>query len=224
MSQEIEKKISKSGTTTLGLVCKDGIVLAADKRGSYGSDSGVVFIASKREQKIFPITDKIAVTTAGVVSDLQLIVKLVKAELRLKQIKTKIEPSVREAANLFGAIVYQNIRKFSPVIGVTHFLLGGKDSSGFHLFEIDVGGAVNEKEKFVVSGSGMPLVYGVLETEYKEDINVEEGVKLAARCVNAAMQRDPGTGEGIDVFTITKEGVKHVLEQEVQKMLVTKKK
>ena len=102
------KNQMKTGTTTLGLVCKNGLVLAADRRATAG-----YFVAAKKVEKVLKITDDIAVTIAGTVSDIQLVVKLIKAELRLKQIKTGKVNTVKEAANLLAGIVYQNIRKFS---------------------------------------------------------------------------------------------------------------
>lgn len=224
MSQEIDKNILKTGTTTLGLVCKDGIVLAADKRMSYGGEGGVSLVAGKHAQKVVPINDKLVVTTAGVVSDIQLIVKLIRAELRLKEIKSKEESSTAEAANLLASLVYQNIRKFSPFLGLAHFLTAGRDSLGFHLYEVGADGSISKIEDFVASGSGTVLVYGLLESEYKKNLTVEEGIKLAVKSINSSMKRDPGTGEGLDVYTITEKEIKHVLEQEVETMFVNKGK
>lgn len=224
MSQEIDKNILKTGTTTLGIVCKDGIVLAADKRATYGGEGGVSLIAGKNAQKVVPINDKLVVTTAGVVSDIQLIVKLIRAELRLKEIKSKEESSTAEAANLLSSLVYQNIRKFSPFLGVAHFLAAGRDSSGFHLYEVGADGSVSKIEDFISTGSGTVLVYGLLESEYKKHLTVEEGIKLAVKAINSSMKRDPATGEGLDVYTITDKEIKHVLEQEVETMFVNKGK
>lgn len=197
----------KKGTTTVGIVCKDGIVLAADKRATMGYS----FIADKRVDKIYQITDNMAITMAGTVSDAQLITKLIKAELNLRRIRIEKESSVKETANLLGTIVYQNIRKFSPILGITGFLLGGKDNTGFHLYELAPDGSVMEYDEYMADGSGMISALSILDTLYKKGISIEEGIKLATRCINAALQRDTATGEGIDVYTITKDGVKKVL-------------
>ncbi len=214
MLPEIKDKILKTGTTTVGIVCKDGIVLAADRRATYDGR----FIAAKMP-KVLPITEKIAVTTAGLVSDIQLLVKLTKAELKLKQLKVKREPMVKEVANLFGSLVYQNIRKFSPILGVAAFLVGGMDDEGFWLYNVDADGSVTKYNDFVATGSGSVVAYGVLESEYKPGLSVDEGVKLAVAAINAAMRRDTGSGSGIDVYTITKDGIKHVIDQEVEQIL-----
>src|SRR3989344_371722 len=196
----------KKGTTTVGLVCKDGIILAADKRATMG-----YFIANKDIDKVIKISDNMAFTTAGLVSDIQLITKLIKAELTLKRIRNNRETTVKEAANLLGSIMYQNIRQFSTIPGIVAFLLGGRDKSGYHLYELSQDGTVLESAKYAVDGSGMMMAVGVLDTLYKKDITVQDGVKLAVKAISAAMQRDAASGEGVDVFTITKEGVKKVL-------------
>ena len=128
----LENKTLK-GTTTVGIVCKDGVVLAADKRATAGYE-----LASKEMEKVFPISDSIVITTAGLVSDIQLISKLIKAEISLKKYRTDKESSAKEVANLLATIVYSNIRKMSMIPGIVGFLLGGKDSDGFKLFEIGV--------------------------------------------------------------------------------------
>lgn len=221
MEEEIKKHIARTGTTTIGIICKDGVVLAADKRVTMGGE-GALFIGHKKFDKIIPITDKMWVTTAGNVSDCQLIVKLTKAELRIKQLRTKMEPGVKEAANLFGMLTYENIRKFSTIIGISAFLLGGTDDKGNWLFEIVPDGSVVEHKDYVSDGSGSVVAYGVLEDNYKEGMTVEEGVKLGARAVSAAMQRDTASGSGIDVVLIDKNGARKVVEEEVKNILVKK--
>ncbi|MBL7054549.1 proteasome subunit beta [Candidatus Woesearchaeota archaeon] len=206
----VEREI-KTGTTTVALVCKDGIILAADKRATSGN-----LISHKKFEKIIKITDKIAVTVAGTVSDVQLLTKLVRAELKLKDIRTDRESNVREAANLLASMVYNNIRKLSLIPGISHFLVGGSDPSGIYLFDLAPDGSIVEVDDFVSSGSGSVMAYGVLETLYKKGISVDEGVKLAVKCINAAILRDSASGNGIDVFTITQEGIKKTMTQEIK--------
>ncbi|MCK4522089.1 MAG: proteasome subunit beta [Nanoarchaeota archaeon] len=204
------KNVLKTGTTTIGMVCKDGIVLAADRRATMGN-----IIADKKAQKIHSITDDIAVTIAGTVSDAQLIIKLIQSEIRLKRIRTGKATIVKEAANLTARMVYENIRKMSMIPGISQFIMGGKDMFGFHLYDLFVDGSITECEDYVSSGSGSTTAYGVLETLYKKGITIEEGVKLAVKSLNAALQRDSASGSGYDVVTITKEGFKKVLEREI---------
>jgi proteasome beta subunit len=207
----MEKDVMKTGTTTIGLVCKDGLVLAADRKATAG-----FFIAAKKVEKIIRITDDIAVTVAGTVSDIQLLAKLIKAELKLKEIRTGKINTVKEAANLLAGIVYSNIRKFSWIPGISHFIIGGKDQAGFHMYDLSPDGSITDVDDFVSSGSGSPMVYGVLESQYKKDIHVKDGVKLAVKGVNAAVQRDAASGEGIDVITITEKGIEKVVSKEIK--------
>tara|TARA_Y100000310_G_scaffold184417_1_gene184547 strand:- start:22 stop:663 length:642 start_codon:yes stop_codon:yes gene_type:complete len=206
-----DNKSLKTGTTTVAIVCKDGIVLAADKRATAG-----YLIAHKKFDKIMSVTDNISVTVAGTVSDVQLLVKYLKAELRLKQLRNHRQVTVKEGANLLGNFVYGNIRKFSTIPGVAHFLVGGKDDSGVHLYDLSPDGSIADIDDYVSSGSGSVMAYGVLETLYKKGLSVEEGVKLAGKAVNAAVQRDIASGNGIDIVTITKEGIKKVFAQELK--------
>ena len=206
----VEDKELKTGTTTLVLMCKDGIVLAADKRATSG-----YLISHKKFDKIISITDNIAVTVAGTVSDVQLLAKYIRAELKLKEIRTDRENSVKEAANLLSMMVYGNIRKLSLIPGISHFLLGGKDDAGFHIYDLAPDGSIIDVDDYTTSGSGSVMVYGVLETLYKKNMSVDEGVKLAVKSVNAAVQRDIASGNGINIVTITKEGIKKVLSKEI---------
>lgn len=202
--------IMKTGTTTLGIKCKDGIVLAADKRATAGN-----FIANKKMDKIMEITSNMALTTAGSVSDIQLLIKLIKAELRLKKLRTGRELNVKEAVNLLAGMVYQNIRQFSTLPGISHFLFAGHDKHGFHLYDLYPDGSLTEADDFLSSGSGSVMAYGVLETQYEKDMSVDEAVKLAVKSINAALQRDSASGNGLDVVVIDKQGVKKILTKEL---------
>jgi proteasome beta subunit len=223
LRQDIKKHVRKTGTTTIGILCNDGIVLAADKRGTYGGSGGVSYIASTDEEKVQQVTNKIVVTTAGVASELQKVIKVVRASIRLKDLRSKKESSVLESANLFATVSYQNIRQFSTIPGITHFLLAGFDDSGFHLFDVNPDGYLQKIEKYAATGSGMIHANPILDSEYKKDINLEEGIELAKKCINASTKRDPASGEGIDIFTITKDEVKQVLAQEIVQEFKDKK-
>ena len=160
-----ENEVLNTGTTTVGLVCKDCVVLAADKRATAGN-----LIANKNVEKVIPINDNMALTTAGTVSDIQLLIKLIKAELNLKSIRVERKPTVKEAANLLTNIIYNNIRKFSVIPGITHFLLGGVDSE-IHLYDLYADGSIARIDDFVASGSGSVIAYGLLEATYKKELS-----------------------------------------------------
>ena len=200
----------KKGTTTVGIVCKDGIVLGADKRATIGT-----LIADKKSQKISQLNDRMALTMAGTVSDAQLLIKLIKAELKLKQFRTEREPNVKESANLLAGMIYGNIRKFSVIPGISHFLLGGVDNEGFHLYDLFADGSITEIDDFVSSGSGSVMAYGLLEAVYKKDLTVKEAVAIAVKAISSSISRDTGSGEGIDVVSITSEGVKTAFQKRI---------
>ncbi len=207
----VENATMKTGTTTVALKCKDGVVLAADKRATAGH-----LIANKKVDKIFQIADSMAITTAGTVSDVQLLLKLIKAEIQLKKLRTYRNVSAKEAANLLSGMVYANIRKMSMIPGISHFLFAGKDNTGFHVYDIYPDGSLAELDDFVCSGSGSVFAMGVFETLYNPDMTVEQGVDLAIKGVNAALQRDSASGNGIDVVTITNDGYKKILTKYVE--------
>ncbi|MBU2638196.1 MAG: proteasome subunit beta [Nanoarchaeota archaeon] len=208
MNKDIKDMVAH-GTTTVGLVCKEGIILAADRRASAG-----YFVADKKAQKIQRITDYMAITTAGLVSDTQLFTRIIRAQLKLLKIRKGKEPTVEEASNLLASLAYVNIRRPSMVPGIVGFLLGGMDKTGFGLYEIGVDGSTSKADDYKTDGSGSYVAVGVLETLYKKDMTMQEGIELAVKALNAAMQRDIATGNGIDVLTITKDGVKNVISRQ----------
>lgn len=196
-----EENTMKTGTTTIGIKCKDGVLLAADKRATAGH-----MIVNKEVDKVFVIEESMAITTAGTVSDIQLILKLIKAELRLKRLRTSQKASVSEAANLLSGMVYGNIRKMSMIPGIAHFLFAGSDPSGDYLYDIYPDGSITLTKDFVSSGSGSVFAYGVLETLYKPDLTLAEAKQIAIKALNAALQRDSASGNGFDIVEI-KNGV-----------------
>ncbi|MBT4651678.1 proteasome subunit beta [Candidatus Woesearchaeota archaeon] len=200
----------KTGTTTVGIVCKDGIVLAADKRATAGN-----LIVDKKADKVHTISDHIAVTIAGGVSDAQLMIKLLKAELKLKEVRTNKVPTSKETANLLGGLLFSNIRRMSMIPGIAHFLMGGRDRLGCHLYDLFPDGSVTKITDYVSSGSGSVMAYGVLESQYSQNLTTEEGIKLATVAVNAALQRDSCSGNGLDVVVVKNEGIKNALHKEL---------
>ncbi|MDP3990291.1 MAG: proteasome subunit beta [archaeon] len=205
----------KTGTTTVGIVCKDGIVLAADMRATAGT-----MIVDKTAEKVHILSDDFAVTWAGTVSEAQLLTRLTRAELKLKEVRTSKKPTTKEAANLIGGLLYSTIRRPSMLPGIAHFLLAGKDVDGVHLYDLFPDGSVTLIKDYVSSGSGSVFAYGVLEIQHNKNMNVEEGVKLAVRAVNTALQRDSCSGNGINVVVVTSKDIKHVMHKEVSMSLL----
>jgi len=204
----------KTGTTTIAIVCKDGIVVGADRRVTMG-----YMIAGKKFEKISIINEDTAITMAGMVSDAQLLTKIIKAQIRLDTIRRNKKPSTKEIANLVASLVYGNIRKFSTIPGIVGFMVSGRDDKGYHLYDIGVDGSVNMQEEYYSEGSGSEFAFGVLESGYNKDLNVDEGIKLILKALNSALQRDTASGSGYDIVTITKDGAKKVLEKELKLVL-----
>jgi len=211
--KELKNSILKTGTTILGIICKDGVVMAGDRQVTGGN-----IVMAKDYQKLFQVNDYLVASFTGGVSDAQLLKKVVAAELRLKELKSKIRPSTKEAANLFAILTYRNIRQPAMIPSIVGTLIGGFDENGeTKLFSIDPAGGTYEVKDYDANfGSGMPYVLGLLERHYKKDMTVKEGVALAVEAIKSSTQRDTGSGFGIDVFSITKDGIKQAVKQEIE--------
>ena len=205
----------KTGTTIVGLKCKDGVILAADKRMTLGGQ----IIAHRRFEKVVILNDNIALCIAGGVSDIQLLIKIIKAQLKLDELRRSKKLDVKSSANLLSNLVYQNVRKFSAIPAITGFLLGGRDDNGVYLYHLGIDGALTEYDDYASDGSGFMFATGVLESAYKKDMTMDEGVKLIAKAINAAIQRDAASGDGIDIISITKAGIKKVLTKTLDSRL-----
>lgn len=204
-------KISKyvlKGTTTVGVVCRDGVVLGTDTRATMG-----YFVAHKHAKKVYQIDDHLAMTIAGGVADAQNVVEIVKANSKLYKYEKGIVMPVSAAASLTSNILFANRGML-----LLQALLGGVDNSGPHIFALDPLGSVTE-EKCVSTGSGSPVAYGVLETEFKDGIAVKEAIPIVVKAVNSAMKRDSASGDSFDVALITPSGYQELSEDEKKKIL-----
>jgi proteasome beta subunit len=181
-------------TTIVGIKTRDGVVLGSDKRASKG-----FFIGSKIVQKIAKIDETLAVAIAGQLSDAEYIIKVAKAERRLMELRRGFPLTVKESTRLIANLAYSGLRNYQPYY--VELLVAGVDQHGSHVYAADMSGAITE-EDFASSGSGSPIAYGVLESLYKKDIKNEQAKEIASRAVSAAMERDPGSGNGIDVLAI----------------------
>lgn len=214
----MEQKIVKTGTTTLGMVCKDGLVIAADKRATVGH-----MIANKNTEKVVLINDRMVVTTAGNASDAQLLCKIFRAQVKLEEMRRGKNLKIKEAASLLGSLVYGNVRRPSMIPGITGFIMGGVDSEGFGLYELFYDGTTTCYPKFICSGSGSAFALSYLDSHYKQTITINEGKNIAIKAVNAAMHRDSASGDGVDVVVITKEGAKKIFTEKVDSRLPSSK-
>lgn len=203
---QVAKEVD-TGTTTVGIVCKDAVVLAADRRATAGT-----LIVHKRTKKVYRLDDSLGLTTAGLVGDLQTLARYITAEVELYKLKRNAPMPVEACATLTANIL--SGRRFFPYW--VQLVIGGVDRSGSHVFSLDAAGG-SIPDNYVSTGSGSPFVYGVLEDHYKEDLSAADGTDLAIRAVTAAMKRDAASGEGIDVAVITREGYRMLDDKEVEK-------
>ncbi len=204
------KNMILRGTTTVGVVCEDGIILAADKRATAG-----YYIASKRVKKIFKIDDHIAGTMAGGVADAQHFLETIKYMASLYRYNNKRPISVKSVATLASNILF-NMR---PYVFLVESIIAGVDDYGPSMYSIDFFGTVTQ-EQCIGRGSGSSIALGVLESEFKPGMNVSVALPIIIKALNAALRRDPFTGEGIDIVVITKrEGYHDLSENEFKHYL-----
>lgn len=208
----MSNNVLKSNTSLVGIVCKDGVVLGSDKRTTAGS-----LIVGKDSQKIHFLTPKILTAYTGSVSDLQMTHKVMAAELRLKELRTRDSTSVSEAANFLAMMVYRNIRTPSMVPSMVGTIVAGVNSDGSaELYSIEPAGSIMKIKDYDANfSSGMPFILGLLERQWKPEITVKEATDLAVEALKSSTQRDSGSGNGIQVFTLTKDGVKQVVDQQI---------
>jgi proteasome beta subunit len=205
MTNEQEKM--KTGTTTLGMVCKDGVVMATEHRATMGT-----LIAHTETQKLFRIDEYIGLTTAGLVGDAQNLARYITAEAELYRLKRDQPMTIKAAATLTANILSGS--RYYPYW--VQLLLGGWDREGGHIYSLDAAGG-SIPDKYCATGSGSPYAYGVLEDNYQDGINTSQGVDIAIKALNAAMRRDSASGNGYDVVVITEKGWKPVTQSEVEK-------
>ena len=187
------------GATALGIKTEGGVVLAADKRMSYGG-----FILSRNAKKVHPVTDRVGIAIAGFYADMHGLIKILEAEIRYYETTNGVVMPLRSVAKLLSAILYSS--KFFPYY--VEAIVGGVNGDGKpRIYVLDPVGAITE-EDYIAVGSGATMALGVLESEYREGITLEQAEDLAVRAMKAAIARDSSSGDGIDVLVITPEGYK----------------
>jgi proteasome beta subunit len=185
------------GATTIGVVCSEGVILASEKRVSYG-----YLVVSKGGKKVFRITDNIGAACAGLISDMQILIREMEAYAKLFTLDVGRSLSVRSAAKLMSNLLFN--RRLAPLI--TQTVVGGIDEEGPSLYVLDVLGSVIP-DKYAAVGSGTEIAIGVLEEGYNEKMHIEEAKDLIMRAMKSAISRDMMSGDGIDFLMITKEGM-----------------
>ena len=209
MSNNVEEKILH-GTTTVGIKVKDGVVLCADMRASAG-----YFIANNNTMKIQKIDNHAGMTMAGGVADAQNITDILRYHANIHRMQKGEPIQIKSLTRLTSLIFHQN--RGYPFIA--DIIVGGYDKQGAALYNIDMFGSVEEKT-YVTTGSGSPVAYGLLEEEHNENLSIDDAKVIALRAVKAAITRNIGTGDGINVAIIDKDGFR-LLTREQKKAIIT---
>lgn len=194
----------KKGTTTCALTCNDGIVLAADTRASAG-----FFIADRHVMKIQKVDRNLGMTIAGGVADAQNLVDIMRYNANIYRLTNRELMPVKSAARLCSNVLF-NQRYFPYYVQI--ILAGYDNKAGGQIYNIDLFGSMTS-EKFISTGSGSPVAYGYLESEFKENLSVNEAYKMAIQAIAAAIRRNAGTGDNINAVIIDKDGY-HELSKE----------
>ncbi len=185
------------GATTIGMVCKDGVLLASERRYAYGS-----FVMSKSAKKVFRITDKIGVACAGIVGDMQVLAREARAWMSIYQYEREREATVKNTAKLIANLL--SSRRMFPYLAET--IIAGLSDGKPELYVLDPIGSVLP-DKFAVVGTGAQIAIGVLELDYNDELSVNEGEPLLLRAVKSAIARDISSGDGVDLMIITEQGI-----------------
>jgi proteasome beta subunit len=221
LKENLDKYVLKTGTLTVGIVCKDGIILSADNRQTYASGNAVVYIAGTAE-KVQKINDRILATTAGTASDSKRTLKIISAQIKLKELKEKKKITIKEAASLISNILFQNIRTPSMIPSIAHFLMAGYDENNeLSLYEVSPDGYLQKIETYQATGAPFETL-GILDVEYTKTITLQEGIKLARKVFESTKGRQPGVGDGFDIYTIKPGKIEKVFSRKVKTELVEK--
>ena len=212
MSQNnVANNLVLKGTTTIGVICKDGVILASDTRVTMG-----YYVAHKCGKKVYKIDDHLGMTIAGTVADAQKVVDILTANAQLYKINMNRPLPVSSATRIIANLLFS--ARYMPLS--TQVLIGGVDDTGPHLFNLDPYGSLTE-EKSVATGSGSPLAYGVLEDKYKEGMTIEELLPIIVKAVQSAMKRDVASGDNYNITVITTDGYSELTDEEKSKLLVS---
>jgi len=186
-----------TGATAVGIKVNDGVVVAAEKRISYGG-----YIVSRAGKKVFRIADHMVIAAAGLFADMQSLSRIISAEIMYRELLSSSKMRVRAAAKLLSAILYSY--KLMPFL--SEIIFAGFDEEGYHLYVLDPVGSIIEDD-YAAIGTGASIAIGVIESEYKNTLTIDQATELAIKSVKAAISRDAVSGDGIDIAVVTKNGI-----------------
>ena len=184
------------GATAVGITYQDGIILAAEKRISYGN-----FVVNKNTRKIFQITDQVASACAGMVADMQVLTRQVGALAKIRKLETRRDMATNSVAKLMSVIMFE--RRYFPLL--TQVIVGGVQTTP-EIYTLDPLGSLLP-DNYAAVGTGAEMALGLIDAEYKKNMTEEASKKLAIKAIKSSIQRDSASGDGIDVLTITKKGI-----------------
>ncbi|MFW9819605.1 MAG: proteasome subunit beta [Candidatus Thorarchaeota archaeon] len=202
LDEEQVDKILKTGTTTVGIIIKDGVIIATDSQATAGT-----FVASKQAQKLFEINRYTAATIAGGVADCQYVVNQLRALSRLKEVEEEAVPEPKYIASICRNILFSGRSFFLSLM-----IIGGysqKEKSGI-LYGIDLLGTLYKESDYLSFGSGSPFSLGVLEADWKPNLTKAKGIELIKTAISASRERDAASGYELQICTIDKDGFKQV--------------
>ncbi|HJS68239.1 MAG: proteasome subunit beta [Nitrososphaera sp.] len=183
------------GATVVGISYNNGVILAAEKRVSFGN-----FVVNKSIKKTFPVTDHVGAACAGMVADMQVLVRQVEALAKIRKLETRREVAPNSVAKLMSVIMFE--RRYFPLL--TQVIVGGINTKP-EIYTLDPLGSVLPDE-YAAVGTGAEMALGVMDAEFKPNMTEEKAKDLAIRAIKSAIQRDSSSGDGIDVLVVSKTG------------------
>ncbi|MHA1789680.1 MAG: proteasome subunit beta [Candidatus Helarchaeota archaeon] len=203
MNNNLNIPTLRTGTTTIGFIIKDGVILATESQATAG-----YYIATKKADKLFKLMDNIGITISGGVADCQALVRLLQALLRLQELEFDKRVSVNNAVSLLSTLMFQN--RFFPYYSM--LIIGGFDEKGPQIYSMDFFGSIIKEKDFISVGSGSVMAIGVLENDWKKDLTPEEGIKLAKNAIESARRRDSASGGAMQIAIVDKNGFRFIKE------------
>jgi len=192
------EKMLKSGTTTVGIIVKNGVIMGTESQATAGYT-----VASKQAQKLFEVNKFTAATIAGGVADCQYVVNQIRALSRLKEVEEGEVPEPKYVASITRNILFSGRTYFLAMM-----LVGGysqKEKKG-NLYGIDLLGSLYEEDQYISFGSGSPFSLGVLEADWKPNMTKKAGLDLIKSAISSSRERDAGSGSNFQLCTINKDG------------------
>lgn len=185
------------GATAVGMTFDNGVVLAAEKRIALGT-----YIVSKGGKKTFRITDHVGAACAGMVADMQILIRQIEALAKIRALETRRQLPPNSVAKLVSVMLFE--RRYFPLL--TQVIIGGVDGKPV-IYTLDPLGSLLPDE-FAAAGTGAEMAVGVIETSYKPGMSEKEAKELAVKAIRSAVSRDAASGDGVDMLIITKKGCK----------------